>query len=522
MAKYHISPETGRPNICNPEKTGICKYATDGENPPHYDNKIEAKAAYEKAAAAEYGTTTTLTKRKTKQTTETEAQTSEDEPKAVKYSFVKEFKVLEENFNKDFDGIPTRFFKADLRGNKIMSRNLDLDKFNEISVEDKKAVLKLAYVDNQALAARLTSFTSSPKDLAMDDETVLKTAEEMGLTDIRKIENPKTLASLKSDRAWVATMGEKQIALTGSAVNSKNFASYRFRTQQEEFDSKKSFTYVDIRTLAGGKRILDKTDINVISEGVGENTTTYDDRIDSKLVTLQALKELEDAQYEGSNFISQKKYLKENANGNSARAWEDKKNPKESHVEAAKNSPLTKHFRKIEIDDDVDLEEFKRFENDYLEVVNRLPKVPKGKESELKIRKLGRHSAHGMYFPHKNIVAVDIRNSGSTVHELAHQYDLAIKGNASLRKEFKDVVSGYTKALRIPAGEPESRAEYLATPTEVLARGFESYASNELGIKNSLIDHSKFENYDHAPFKDPVLKEKMFNFIRGLYKEDEK
>lgn len=63
MTKYHINPETGRPNICNPEKTGICKYATNDENPPHYDSKVEAKVAYEKTANEEYGATKTLSKK---------------------------------------------------------------------------------------------------------------------------------------------------------------------------------------------------------------------------------------------------------------------------------------------------------------------------------------------------------------------------------------------------------------------------------------------------------------------------
>lgn len=62
MSKHHINPNTGRPNICNPEKTGICKYAVDGENPPHYDTREEAKAAYEKTGKAEFGATATLSK----------------------------------------------------------------------------------------------------------------------------------------------------------------------------------------------------------------------------------------------------------------------------------------------------------------------------------------------------------------------------------------------------------------------------------------------------------------------------
>lgn len=48
--RYHINPETGRPNICRATK-GPCKYAVNGEEPPHYRSKDEARAGYEKDMA---------------------------------------------------------------------------------------------------------------------------------------------------------------------------------------------------------------------------------------------------------------------------------------------------------------------------------------------------------------------------------------------------------------------------------------------------------------------------------------
>lgn len=44
MARYHINPETGRPNICRAKTPDACKYAKDGESVPHYDSKEEARA----------------------------------------------------------------------------------------------------------------------------------------------------------------------------------------------------------------------------------------------------------------------------------------------------------------------------------------------------------------------------------------------------------------------------------------------------------------------------------------------
>lgn len=61
MAKYHIVPNSGKPGVCDPQKTGICKYSKDGQNPEHYNSSEDAKIAYEKIAAAEFGNTLTLT-----------------------------------------------------------------------------------------------------------------------------------------------------------------------------------------------------------------------------------------------------------------------------------------------------------------------------------------------------------------------------------------------------------------------------------------------------------------------------
>lgn len=44
MSKYHINPKTGSSGICNPEKTGICKF---GEDQKHFGTKKEAQIYYE-------------------------------------------------------------------------------------------------------------------------------------------------------------------------------------------------------------------------------------------------------------------------------------------------------------------------------------------------------------------------------------------------------------------------------------------------------------------------------------------
>lgn len=45
MARYHINPETGRPNLCSAKFQ--CRFAVGGQEPEHYDSKDEARAAFE-------------------------------------------------------------------------------------------------------------------------------------------------------------------------------------------------------------------------------------------------------------------------------------------------------------------------------------------------------------------------------------------------------------------------------------------------------------------------------------------
>lgn len=487
---FHVN-DNGDVKPCKAQTPQNCDFYKGEDDSRHYESVAEAVKGTEARLKAEHG----------------------EIKKNVRYSFVKEFKEQEEKFKHDFDGFPTRFFKADLRG-KLVSNMMDLDRFDDVEDEDIDSdLLRGVWVNPSDLSARLASFSSSPQDLKMTDEEAVALAEEMGLTNIRKIENPSTLKALDTDRAWVAESGGQTIALTGSAVNSKNFGSYRFRYKQPDFDGSNGFVYMDLRILNGVKRVFNKTGTNLIAENDSKTTA---ERNVQKVHVLQTLNKMEDAQREGSNFIAQKKYVKDHS-GTVATAWMDKKNPDAVRQDMMKNTVLNKYFKKVEIDNDVDPAEFADFEQAYIDAMDKLPKIPAGKEPELKVRKLGKHRASGMYFPHKNVVAIDVKTSGSFVHEMAHQHDMAVMGNASLQKEFAPIVKRYTELLEIPAGEPASRADYLSTPTEVYARFYEQYAEKVLKIDSRLVDSSKFDRYDHEPIKDDELREKAFKFFDKMY-----
>lgn len=63
MAKYHINPKTGKPGVCDPKITGVCKYSEDGQEPEHYSSELEAEKAYERQGNNEFGATSKMTKK---------------------------------------------------------------------------------------------------------------------------------------------------------------------------------------------------------------------------------------------------------------------------------------------------------------------------------------------------------------------------------------------------------------------------------------------------------------------------
>lgn len=499
MARYHVNPDSGNIGACSAKIQ--CPFNLTAEE--HYPNKASALQAAEALMSEQHNTF---------------------EKTVKKYSFVKDFKQRELKFEEDFEGVPTRFFNADLRKNNIkFSADVNLDNVDDVDLKHS------VNADPRRLVSGMFQAVSAPADAGVSDSEIVAVGERLGL-NLKKIENERYLRALGVEEAWVSQYS--YVNALGKTVNTgyvvspdkkvgQVLARYRMRFIPED-DLPRNFRVIDVRSLMGAARIQRKTGENLLEPFHSSANNSWVSSLDDngRHQVMKTLLELEEAQLEGKSFKSQQKYIRENSSKSSARVWEDKKYPKDTHIEAASKSPLKRFFKKIEIDNDVDLDEFKRFEKDYVEVVDKLPKIPRGKEPELRIRKLGRHKATGIYFPHKNVVGIDIRTSGSTVHELAHQYDLTVKDNASLRRDFRGIISDYTKSLKIPPGEPASRAEYLGTPTEILARGFTVYAHEKLGINNSLLDERRLEDYDHAPFKDPVLKEKVFQFFNNLYEED--
>ncbi|GAA4837999.1 hypothetical protein [Garicola koreensis] len=155
-------------------------------------------------------------------------------------------------------------------------------------------------------------------------------------------------------------------------------------------------------------------------------------------------------QLEGRNFLAQKKYIREQ-NATIASAFDDKKNPDKARQDMMASTSLSTanggHFSKVEIDNDVDPDEYADFENAIHDAESKLPPIPADRRPDLRIRKLGKHNANGVYNPARNTVAVDVRTSEAYIHEMGHYYDLTAKGNASLSEDFKDISRSYSSAV---------------------------------------------------------------------------
>lgn len=483
-------------------------------------------------------------------------QIEDQEPEAhheVQYSFLAEFEARQEQFDLDFEGYPKRFFTSNLRGSIRKYRGIqlwqegrysvredyidpgvELDDYTERLSSDEDAHLQLRYFHHRTVAGRLFKSAASTSDNAMSDED----AEAMlhRLPDVDSVERINPDSSLlrglskKAQRGWIVeTQGQEGhtavLAITDGP--DRDFRQAAFRRSPPPLKSGQVFTQTDLRSLAGNERIQRKTGYDLLTSLSHTDGSKDLEAINtgSKIEVLQAVAAMEDSQTEGRNFLAQKKHVREST-GRVATVWTDKKSPDQTHRQMMETTSLAASnggdFRSVEIDNDVDPDMYADFESAYNEIAHRLPRLSAARRPEIRIRKLGKHGSatsevNGLFNPARNAVAVDVSTSESFIHEMGHHYDLVAKNNASLSADFKSVTRAYSRSLD---EDDVSHREYLTTPTEVMARGFERYAVERLGVRNRLVNPSKFDRSDYEPFNDPQLKDETFAFFDKLFADD--
>ena len=518
--KYHINPATGRPNLCR------AKIKCDFDKGPeeHFDTKAEAKMYVEKHYNREKSDDL-LTGKKKKETT----NVVEKDNKEVQYSFLKDFKELEEKFDEEYDGIPNRFYNYDLygKGNIYMRFGSDKDPKNiDYLVSDDVRIAQ------DKLLARMYQAASSPKDMNVPESVLMDNLEAVGIDrdKVFPITDERVINAFGATKAWIYRE-ELENGLIKQTIISNNkkgttLGSYRLRFRSnDENVSGGSLMNVDVRTIMGAARVEKLTGESTLKETLNTNNHSWRGQdTDYKKKVVSTMLKLAEKQESGADFKTRQKYIKE-ANSKVATVWQDKKNQKETHLKAAKETTLRSSFSDVEIDNDVDLAQFESFERDFNEVKDKLPAIPKGREPRLAIRKLGKHSSSnftvkGLYSPGHNAIAISVNDSGSTIHEMAHMYDFTAKGNASVKEEFTSIRQDYSKNLKIP-DNLRGKDEYYSSSHEVFARGFEVYAHKKLGINNRLLNPEKFEKFDYEPIvKNPELETKLFNYFDTLFKDN--
>lgn len=211
------------------------------------------------------------------------------------------------------------------------------------------------------------------------------------------------------------------------------------------------------------------------------------------------------------DMIRQQNYELEIDKMTRASAWQTKKNINDETKSLMENTSLKDFFHYIELDNDVDLELYKDFEQEMQLIYPLLPKS--NQAADLRLRKLGNYRALGLFHPATNNIALDFRSGkdrgkdknnpyapnepgiASFIHEYGHFLDYNMnpeKSNLSMQDDFCPILHHYQQNLNKLENSDyvKDKSDYYGTPTEVFARAFELYSSH-LGLQSSFLRSPK-------------------------------
>ncbi|WP_243187939.1 LPD1 domain-containing protein [Enterococcus cecorum] len=230
--------------------------------------------------------------------------------------------------------------------------------------------------------------------------------------------------------------------------------------------------------------------------------------------------------------VRQREYAKRIQQDLKAEVYETKKHIKVSTQKVMDSTPLLKHFKYVEIDNEVDLNKYQKFEKELNTLLPHLPQAES--QAELRLRKLGRHKALGLFVPDFNTIVVDFRSSKDThvvggvgiqsfIHEYGHYLDFNFdEGNLSLSSAFQPIVKEYQKELNketykeffdMQGKDGKYDLDYYTIPTEVFARAFELY-THEIGLRSNLM-HTDMLYRSSVPYKafTPENRERITQYF---------
>lgn len=215
------------------------------------------------------------------------------------------------------------------------------------------------------------------------------------------------------------------------------------------------------------------------------------------------------------------RYLKA-LQGTVATACQTKKNIPEKTLKAMEESEFNNYFGYVEFDEDVDIEKATEIAKEFIAVKETFFPGVNASENALRLRKLGKHRALGLYYPFVQCLCVDINSPSSFIHEFGHLIDYTY-GRLSQKYNFYEIRQLYGKLVDKAMGDNDTykgsskyNREYFLNPTEIFARSFEIYCSRCLGIKNSLLERPSGYEAATYPSDEGYLEQIKVYFDRLL------
>lgn len=199
MAKYHVNPNTGRPNLCGAEE-GNCPYKNeDGSPAPHFETKTEARAYNEKEMSKEYGASSgTISKKKHNSFTEAEIAVNKKKIQKIEKE-IEQLREMKKGSNPD----EIKKINGIIRGKSI---NLTKLKRETISLEKtgmtpESAALKAAAEKTKKTSANIEK--PAVKDTPKPPKNIPKaTFEEPGVKQIEGYMGNKGWAGNKVTKGY--------------------------------------------------------------------------------------------------------------------------------------------------------------------------------------------------------------------------------------------------------------------------------------------------------------------------------
>lgn len=231
--------------------------------------------------------------------------------------------------------------------------------------------------------------------------------------------------------------------------------------------------------------------------------------------------------------IEERIKYKTNLGKHIATARVTKKNIPYHILKSMEQSKFNEYFGYVEFDESIDLKKAAIIEEECMLLMKNVFSNHRYEKTILRIRKLGKHHAKGLYYPGFNTLCIDIRYPDSYAHEYFHLIDDQ-NGELSLQYEFHTVVQKYKEIINKNIskldtaiqsklyGNTKYNLSYYFMPAEIFARCGEIYLSRICNVTSSLLTLEEGNIFCYP--EDDMLQDEIKKYYDGLLKggfEDE-